>query len=46
MRWDKIVKKTLKYTKYTNQKKIGKAPNVTLDCRVQKRKNVHFGQIT
>ena len=31
MRWDKIVKKTLKYTKYTIQKKIGNAPNMILD---------------
>ena len=32
MRRDKIVKKTLKYAKYTTQKKkIGNVPNVMLD---------------
>ena len=31
MRWDKIVKKALKYTKYTTQKEIWNATNVILD---------------
>ena len=31
MRRDKIVSKTLKYTKYTTQKTIGNAPNMILD---------------